>query len=239
MAVRALSSALKTLAACEALAASPRPMRLVELARSTGDQRAAVYQRLVTLIEAGLIEQTADGAFRLSLRFQYFAAQAMTQADLGTRSEGILAGIVADSGETASLAVFDGQEAVIVARAESSQLLRADLRVGTRLRLAGSASGAALVAFASPETLARLTAAGVPLPDAAERAGIRAKGYATFLPGPGGSVSAVAAPVFDGAGNCLAVIAVSGPASRFDVAAAGRIAVEAARRLSAPMRGAA
>ena len=237
MAVRALSSALKTIATCEALAASPRPMRLVELARSTGDQRAAVYQRLITLIEAGLIEQTADGAFRLSLRFQYFAARALTQADLGARAEGLLADIVAESGETASITVLDGVEAVIVARAESSQLLRADLRVGTRLQLASSASGAALVAFAGEDTRKRLATAGAQLPAPAEQAAIRGRGYAIFQPAPGGSVAAVAAPVFDASAACVAVIAISGPASRFDISTAGRTAIAAARRFSAPMGG--
>ena len=238
MAVRALSSALKTIATCEAVAASPRPLRLIEVARSTGDQRAAVYQRLVTLIEAGLIEQTEDGCFRLSLRFEYFAARATTQADLGARAQALLADIVSESGETASMAVLDGAEAVIVARAESSQLLRADLRVGTRLKVDASASGAALAAFATPDRQARLTGAGARLPSQDEMLAIRTRGYAIFHPGAAGSVAAVAAPAFDSQGICVAVIAVSGPASRFDVTSAGRIAIAAARRLSAPMGGA-
>lgn len=239
VAARVLSSALKTIATCEALASSSRPLRLVEIARLTDDQRAVVYQRLITLIAAGLVEQTAEGTFRLSLRFQYFAAQAMTQASLDMRAEGVLASIVAESGETASFAVLDHAAALIVVRAESSQLLRADLRVGARLKLDGSASGAALVAFAADDVRVRLAAAGVALPASDDLAAIRARGYAIFQPGPGGSVAAVAAPVFDASGTCVAVIAVSGPASRFNTVAAGPIAIAAARRLSIPMRGAA
>ena len=52
MAVRSLSSTLKTLALCDVLAAARAPMRLADVARETGDQRAAVYQRLRTLVEA-------------------------------------------------------------------------------------------------------------------------------------------------------------------------------------------
>lgn len=239
MAVRALSSTLKTFCALEALAASARPMRLMELTRRLGEPRAAVYQRLVTLIEAGMVEQTTDGAFRLSLRFQYFAGQAMVQADLAARAVELLGDIVAESGETASLAVLDGAAALIVARAESSRMLRADLRIGARLALDSSASGAALVAFASSETRERLAARGVATPATAELAAVRRKGFAVFTPPDAEGVAAVAAPVFDGAGVCVAVIAVSGPASRFDSARAGRIARAAAERFGAPMRGAA
>lgn len=235
MAVRALSSALKTLATCDVVASSARPMRLVEVAKAQGDQRAAVYQRLKTLIDAGLIEQTADGAFRLSLRFQYYSAQAMLQANLGERTAQLLDEIVAESGETASLAVLDNDEAMIVARAESTHVLRADLRVGARLALGSSASGAALLAFGAPETLARLRAAGRHLPSDTELDEVRRNGFAQHRVQLAEQVPAVAAPVFDASGACIAVIAVSGPASRFDYARCGAVAMASARRLSSRM----
>ena len=133
MAVRSLSSVLKTLAVCDVIAASPKPMRLADAAREIGDPRAAVYQRLRTLVEAGLLDQTPDGAFRLALRFQFYAVRALEQANLGERSTALLQEIVAESGETATISVLDGYHAVIINRVESHQVLRADLRVGARM----------------------------------------------------------------------------------------------------------
>ncbi|HEX2890576.1 IclR family transcriptional regulator [Vineibacter terrae] len=233
MAVRALSSTLKTLAICDVVAASPRPMRLPDVVRATGDQRAAVYQRLRTLVEAGLLDQTPDGAFRLALRFQFYAVRALEQANLGERSTELLQEIVSESGETATISVLDGYHAVIINRVESRQVLRADLRVGAHLTLGGSASGSVLVAYGSPEMRARLREQGIALPDDAQLAEVRARGFAIFAPIDPQLVAAVAAPVLDAAGQCVAVIAISGPTTRFDHDRCGPIAVAAARRFSA------
>jgi len=233
MPVRALSSTLKTLAVCDVIAASPKPMRLPDVVRATGDQRAAVYQRLRTLVEAGLLDQTPDGSFRLALRFQFYAVRALEQANLGDRSSELLQEIVSESGETATISVLDGYHAVIINRVESRQVLRADLRVGARMALGGSASGSVLVAYGSHEMRARLREQGIVLPDDAHLAEVRERGFAIFAPTDPQLVSAVAAPVLDAAGQCVAVIAISGPTTRFDHDRCGPIAVAAARRFSA------
>jgi DNA-binding IclR family transcriptional regulator len=235
MAVRSLSSTLKTLAVCDVVAASTRPLRLAEITRETGDQRAAVYQRLATLVEAGLLEQTADGAYRLSLRFQFYASRALEQANLGERATEILQSIVAESGETATISVLDGHHAVIINRVESHQILRADLKVGARMMLDRSASGSVLVAFGSLEMRTHLRAQGLALPDEVALQAVRARGFAEFAPTDPQLVSAVAAPVLDVAGQCVAVVAISGPTTRFDHQRCGPIAVAAARRFSAQL----
>lgn len=233
MAVRSLSSTLKVLAICDIVAASPKPMRLADVVRASGDARAVVYQRLRTLVEAGLLEQTEDGAFRLALRFQFYAVRALEQANLGERSSELLQEIVNESGETATISVADGYHAVIINRVESRQVLRADLRVGAKLTLGGSASGAVLVAFGSEEMRESLRQQGVALPPEAELQAVRERGYAVFAPTDPHLVAAVAAPVFDAARQCVAVLAISGPIFRFDHDRCGPIVVAGARRLSA------
>jgi len=233
MAVRSLSSTLKTLAICDVVAASSKPMRLPDVVKATGDQRAAVYQRLRTLVDAGFLEQTVEGAFRLALRFQLYAVRALEQANLGERTTELLQEIVAESGETATVSVLDGYHAVIINRVESRQVLRADLRVGARMALGASASGSVLVAFGSQEMRERLREQGIGLPYDAALAEVRERGFAIFAPTDPQFVAAVAAPVFDAAGQCIAVIAISGPTTRFDHATCAPIAVSAARRFSA------
>jgi IclR family acetate operon transcriptional repressor len=75
MVVRTLSSTLKVLSLCDVIAASDTPMQLADVVRATGEARAAVHQRLLTLVQAGLLERTAAGAYRLALRFQFYAVR--------------------------------------------------------------------------------------------------------------------------------------------------------------------
>lgn len=86
MAVRSLSTVLKTFAVLDVLAKSSRPLRLIDLAHQTDEARGAVYQRLVTLVEAGWIDALDDGTYRLSLRTVPFANVALEQADLAPGS---------------------------------------------------------------------------------------------------------------------------------------------------------
>ena len=237
MSVRPLSSVLKTLAAFECIAAAPEPLRLVDIARQLGEARGAAHQRLVTLVEAGWIEQTPDGRYRLTLRIVGHAAMALEQSNLGARFAGVLEEMVTQSGETASLAVLDGKSAVIVRRVESRGVLRADLRIGTQLRLDRTAFGRVLVSFSRPEIVDRLRAQGVELPDDQIVAEVRRCGYAiSEVEGPR-TVSAVAAPIIDAQNECIGALALSGPFTGFDTDKCARIVVAAAAASAARLRG--
>jgi IclR family transcriptional regulator, acetate operon repressor len=237
MAVRALSSVLKSLDVLDAVAAASRPMSLSEIARVVGEARGATLQRLVTLAEGGLVEQTEAGGYRLTLRMVRYANAAMEQANLGARVADVLQDLVSDSNETASLAVLDGPEAVIVRRVESRGVLRADLRVGSHLNLELTAMGRILATYASPAQRERWREAGTALPDEAMMEKIRADGYAiNGMTGPR-SVSAVAAPVFDERGDCVATVALSGPTAGFEMDECGALVKAAAQQINARLKG--
>lgn len=237
MPVRALSTVLKSFAVLDAVAASAEPMRLADLARTLGEARAATYQRLVTLIEGGWVEQTDDGRYRLTVKPVHLAEAAMEQANLGTRLADVLQDVVAESGETASLAVLDDHEAVIVRRFEARGVLRADLRVGTRLALSYTATGRVLTAFAEPDQRERLRAGGAALADDALLDRVRRQGHAATDPGGVRAVAAVAAPVMDRHGRCIAALAVSGPSAGFDTQHCAEIATAAAARMTSRING--
>ncbi|MBD1552143.1 IclR family transcriptional regulator [Pseudomonas typographi] len=238
MAVRTLSSVTKTLAVLDYVASSPRPVRLTEVAKALEEARAATHQRLITLADGGWIEQTEEGAYRLTLRIVRYASMAMEQGNLGERVADVLQDMVTDSLETASLAVLEGHEAVILRRVESNGILRADLRVGARLSLELSAMGRILMAHARPELIAQLQAEGVKLPSEDELALYRRQGYAVSgVSGPR-AVSAVAVPVFDSHDQCIATLAISGPQAGFDLDKCAAIASAAADVVNARLRGA-
>ncbi|MCB8823221.1 IclR family transcriptional regulator [Microvirga rosea] len=238
MSVRPLSSVLKAFAALDIIASSTEPLRLADVARMLGEARATTLQRLVTLVEAGWIEQSDDGRYRLTLKVVHHATIAMEQAGIGTRLLDVLHEVVAESGETASLAVLEGTESVIINRVESRGLLRADLRIGTRLPLSDSATGRVLVAHASSDTINRLECAGIELGEPAVLSEVRERGFAVSGPLGPRTVTAVAAPVFGVHGECIAALSISGPTNGFDMDLSSKIVTQAASKATARIRGA-
>jgi IclR family KDG regulon transcriptional repressor len=213
--VRPLSTALKTIAVMEILAKSPRGMRLQEVATSLGLSRPTAYQRLLTLTEAGLIEQDEQSRYRLSMHLCRFGAAALEQADLGTRVLPILQELVHEVKETASLAVLDRGLPCIVSRIESESVLRAEQKIGTTMSLEGSASGRILTAFADDATMRRLTESGEELASEDIVAAARFEGYALSSGYTQAGVRAIAAPVFDLHGKCAATLSLVMPETRF------------------------
>lgn len=214
--VRALSSAIKTLAVLDAVGASSRSLRLAEVVEIVGGNRASVYQKLLTLIEAGWVEVDGSGAYRLSLHANRVGEAALTQAGLGERAHPVLEALVYAARETASLALLDGHEAYIAQRVESAGVLRAELRVGTALRLETSASGRVLCAFADESRLEYLRKAGVTLPSDSMLAKVRRDGYSVSSGLDFAGVRAIAAPVFDGHSRCAGALSLVAPDARFD-----------------------
>ncbi len=217
---RLLTSTLKSLAVLEAIADSPDPIGISELARARGTGRGTVHQQVATLVQAGWVEQTADSRYRLSLRCTRIGHRALEQVKLGTRIRPVLEALAASTSEAVSVAVLDDTEALIIQRVESEQVLRADLGVGTRMPLATSASGRVLVAYSDPQVVEALRLRRVALPSEEEVARVRAEGHATSPREYIDDIFAAAAPVFDVAGSLLAALSTAGPAWRFNAAAA-------------------
>jgi DNA-binding IclR family transcriptional regulator len=235
--VRPLSSALKVLALLDRIADRRGGVRVSELAAELGEGRATIYQRLLTLVVAGWVEPVQDGRYRLTLRAARVARAATDQAGLGDRAMRVLEALVAETRETASLAVLEGNEPCIVQRVEPAGILRAELRVGASLSLSGSASGRVLVAFAEEATLERLHAAKADLPPPAVTEEVRRSGIAVSSGYMILGIRAAAVPVLDEAGRCVAALSLVGPENRFDPEAWVAPLTCAAARLTAMLEG--
>lgn len=234
--VRPLSSVLKTLAVLDAMADVRKSVRLVELTRMIGGERGTVYQRLVTLMEAGWVEQLEDGSFRLTMHPARLANAALEQANLGDRTVPVLQKLVDDTAETASLAVLDGAEARIVQRVESEGVLRAELKVGARLSLDNSASGRVLAAFVAPEKLQRWIEGGITLPSTDMLDKVRRERFAISGDRMTG-IMASAAPVFEASGRILAALSLVGPQQRFQAEKSRARLCAAADQITQLLRG--
>ncbi|WP_246666174.1 IclR family transcriptional regulator [Aquamicrobium sp. LC103] len=235
--MRPLSTVIKTLAVLDVLSSSPRGMRLPEIASAMNLSRPTAYQRLLTLIEAGWVEQDEDMRYRLSMHACRLAASALEHADLGTRTQPVLEELVRKVGETASLAVLDRGLPCIVSRVDTESLLRAEQKIGTTLSLEGSASGRVLAAFADEATLARLKASGEPFASEEVLAAVRIDGYAISSGYTRSGVIAIAAPIFDIRHRCLATLSLVMPETRFKLEAFKEPLLEAAAVITSIQQG--
>jgi DNA-binding IclR family transcriptional regulator len=213
---RPLSSALKIFALLDAIADSPGTVQASELARRIDSTRAAVHQQLVTLVEAGWVEQLGDRSYRLTMHAARVGQAALTQAGIGERVRPVMEALVTEVREAVSLAVIDDNAARIIDRAEPDRAVRVNTRWESRMPIKRSALGKVLVAHAGEALLERLEASGVELPDEAERSAIRDAGHAFSSGNWPDDVRAVAAPLFDFTGACVAALSLSAPEARFD-----------------------
>ena len=150
------------------------------------------------------------------------------------RARPVMARLAADSGETAVLAVADGDAALVVAESQAAGSLRGVLPAGTRLAYHATAPGKALIAHLPLARVRVLLGQGAlpaltprSFPDqgelTAELATLRHGGWLAergeSVPGQNG----IAAPVFGGSGDPVAALGIIGPAVRLDESALARL----------------
>lgn len=216
---RLLGSATKCLSLLDELAARSGAIRLSELARELGIRRGTLHQQLQTLIAAGWVEEENQGGYRLTLHALAIGTAVLEQANLGSRILPTLTTLAARSGETASIAVFDRDAAMVVQRVAADRELKVDIKPGTRMPLADSASGRILLTFCNSLELARALNAGVKFPDASVLDAAKRDGYASQRDEWMAGMSSIAVPIPPthlGSG----ALAITAPSSRFDEASA-------------------
>jgi IclR family acetate operon transcriptional repressor len=166
--------------------------------------------------------------------------------DRADRARAILEGLTRRTGESASMAVADGGNVVVLAGVESTHALRFDRPPGTLVPVHVSAMGKAILAF-GPEPVPTAVKALAPLERftprtltsrralAADLEATRARGYALVDEEQMVGVRALAVPVLGGDGRALAAVGVEGPTARLGdeaIPAMAAAAVETARAIA-------
>jgi DNA-binding IclR family transcriptional regulator len=213
---RLLQSTLRCLEVLDALAESDKPVAVSDLARRLKVRRGTLHQQLQTLVYAGWARQTADARYYLSMRAVHVGKVALEQAGIAQRLLPLLEELAFRTGEAPAIAVLDTEDVLIVQRVESPHLVRADIKVGTRMPLAGSAAGRVLLAYASPDKLDQLATRGVTLPDRAVLDEVRRQGYAVQRDEFQAGLSAAAVPISTGDDEELLTLSMAAPTDRFD-----------------------
>jgi sugar lactone lactonase YvrE/DNA-binding IclR family transcriptional regulator len=239
---------LRALRLLDIVADAPRPLRTAAIAEAAGLSRATVHRMLGALAETGLLRQEAeDGAWRIGLKVFALAHRVWDSLDLRGAAEPVLASLAGTSGETARLALLDGEHCLYVDQRESTRPgVRLGNGVGARTALHASAVGKAILAHLPPPErrrriaalpLTALTAATITDAAAFQRDLdlVKARGYAVSLEESVEGVAAVAAPVLNHLSEPIAAVCVIGPSFRLPAErlhALGREVIEAARRIS-------
>ena len=206
----------------EALAAAGRPLGVSELGTATDLPEGTVHRLLRALVLRGYVRQ--DAARKYALGASVLRLRDAGRRTLAGQASPYLSRLVELSGETANLALLEGDLVVYVAQVPSARALRMFAEVGRQVHPHSTAVGKVLLADRPDHEvralvgrigLPRRTAATITDVDAfvAELHRVREQGWGVDDGEEELGVRCLAVPVRDGAG-VHAAVSVSGPAER-------------------------
>jgi IclR family transcriptional regulator, acetate operon repressor len=190
-----------------------------EMAQVIGVHKSTASRLAAALERAGLLARSGR-RYRLGLEVIRLGALALRGSDIVASMQPAMEKLSQQTGETVNLAVADGDDVLNVAEVPSTYILSCSGGwIGRRTRPHAVANGKVLMAHGAlpvPGQLERYTEQTITSHEAlqAELATIVELGYATAAAELEDGLVAVAAPVFDGTGRCVAALSVSGPAYR-------------------------
>jgi DNA-binding IclR family transcriptional regulator len=192
---------------------------VTEMAASLGVHKSTASRLAAALERAGLLTRSGR-RFRLGLEVIRLGALAMRGLDFVAAMQPAMERLSRQTGETVNLAVPDGPDVLNIAEVPSTFIVNCSGGwIGRRTSPHAVANGKVLMAYGAvpvPRRLERYTAQTLTTHRAldAELAAVRRNGYATAVAELEDGLVAVASPVLDAAGACVAALSVSGPAFR-------------------------
>jgi len=221
-----LKTLRKGLEVLEALADDRDALTLTALAERLQESPPVVFRILRTLEERGYVEQDAGSKrWQPGFRAWEIGCRVVNRTGLVEAARPLLKALTEFTEETSYLAVVRGTDTVYLDTVVGLEPLRVYAEPGFRVPLYLTASGKAILAFQSGHLLDRVLDAGMkkqtPLTITKQGAllarldEIRRTGVSINRGERRTDVSAVAVPLFDRVGDCVAAMGVSGPSQRF------------------------
>ena len=194
-----------------------------ELARRTGLSASTVSRTLATLAAGELVEHVpGSGRYRLGVRLMQLGHAALARLDLRALARPHLSELVESTGETATISVPGGPDAVTVEFVQSPCSVQSVAQLGRPSIAHATAAGKVVLAWGGvslpPTPLRPFTPRTITDPRALSRevARVRRRGWARAVREREEDLSALATPVFGASGELVAVLGLQGPSSRFD-----------------------
>jgi DNA-binding IclR family transcriptional regulator len=240
---RTIQSVDRAAALLKAIADSPQPPTVIELANATGLNRSTAWRLLATLDAHGLVERDPVSQ-RYSVGYAILRIAASGEHDaIVRRARPVLEQLAVETGEAVNLALAKGLHLVYVDQVDPPQILAPNW-LGRHVPLHATSSGKAFLAYLEEgerdgllgEHLERFTKTTITdrrLLES-ELATARLIGYAVSVGELEDSLYGASAPVLSEQGRPLAVVSVWGPDRRVPeprLAAIGTLTVAAAERI--------
>lgn len=225
--VEALAKGLRMLG----LFSEQRPaMKLTDMAAETGVPLPTAFRMAATLVAEGFLEQLSDGSYRPAPKVLTLGFSALRGLDLVQLADGPLRRLSATTGQTVNLGVLSDDCVLYLIRLRNSDLVTANIQVGSRLPAVRTSMGKVLLSYLDDgELAARLSPEsfeGAAGPNAARSldelkptfAEIRNRGWAVQDEELAYGLRSVAAPVRDASGATVAAVNIAVPAREFPTA---------------------
>lgn len=220
------------------LARHVRPVALKDLAKASGMTAGKAHPYMVSFLKVGFVTQTEAGHYELGPLALHLGLTRLRRMDPVKEASQLIEALAAETGQSVALAVWGNLGPTIVRLEEPIEPLHVNLRTGTVMSLANTATGRLFAAYMPPKTVERLlsdelarlsygtTADTVHSHESLEAAlaETRKHGLSRALGQPIPGIDALCGPVFDPEGHIVLGILVMGPAATFDSAWDGAIA---------------
>ncbi len=145
-----VGSVARAIALLDAVAESDGGARVNELARRIGVNPSTASRLLRTLEAGGLVERTPGGPYRLGLKLVALSDRVLGQLDVREQARPWLTWLVQETGETATLSVPGGGEAITVDFVPSPSSVVSLARLGRPSVAHATAAGKVMLAFGPP-----------------------------------------------------------------------------------------
>jgi IclR family pca regulon transcriptional regulator len=149
--VEALAKGLRVLALFSEL----QPiLRMTDIAQRTGIPMPTLFRLVSTLEEEGYLEKAADGRYRPNTKVLTLGFAALQGLDIVQTAEGPLRRLADTTKETVNLGTLSGDRVLYLARLRNSELVTANIQVGSTLPAVYASMGKLLLAYLDEQVLA-------------------------------------------------------------------------------------
>lgn len=210
----------------DCLYASQHLMTLEEITQATGYKKTTCFRLLKTLRTLGVVELSpATKKYQYGPRLAVIGLSAIKNMNLRNAALPILQQLRDETGETINLTILSGSEILYVERVMSDYLVNVNVNIGDRLPVYCASMGKAILAFLPEEKLELILSSIAFLKRTdktivsrstlvEELRQIRSQGYAINDEELEKGLRAVAAPIFNYAGDAFAATNIAWTTAR-------------------------
>ena len=227
-------------------------MALKDIAKATGMSTGKAHPYLVSFLKVGFVTQEPSGSYELGPLALQLGLTRLQRLDPVKEASPLIAALAAETEQSVAIAVWGNLGPTIVRLEEPIHPLHVNLRTGTVMSMAHTATGRLFAAYLPPKVVEKLIAEDIARqsgriggPMQLDRAQVeeavtetRRHGISRTIGQPIPGINAFCAPVFDSGGNLVLGITAMGPEATFDKDWNGKVAaplracaVEVSRRL--------